>query len=453
MTNNNKTSLSLLIASTIFSGYVMTAQAAVSPEQAARLGADLTPLGGEKAGNDEGTIPAWTGGYNKPIPGEKLGGKRLDPFADEKPLYTVTAQNMVEYEDKLTDGVKAMLKKYPDTYKLNVYPTHRTATAPEWVYNYTQQNALKGKMDGHDIVGAFGGTPFPIPANGLEAINNHRLAWKGVSWEAELNQYQITSSGKVVLTTDGLIKNQMPYYFQEGSAEDFDGYFWEVNLENYGPPIRAGERIAGRTNLDSDKTQAYVYLAGQRRVRKLPNACCDTPTPATAGLMSFDELGVFSGRTDLFDWTLVGKQEMLIPYNQNRFLQYSDKDIVTGNHLNPEAVRWELHRVWVVEANLASGKRHQAVKSRYYLDEDTWQAMLGDRWDSKGQLWKTLWHFNYVMPEFPGTIPQTFGFYNLLSGEAYLANVINDKSFHNRPVERFPTSTFTGQGLARQGVR
>ena len=453
MTNNNKTSLSLLIASTIFSGYVMTAQAAVSPEQAARLGADLTPLGGEKAGNDEGTIPAWTGGYNKPIPGEKLGGKRLDPFADEKPLYTVTAQNMAEYEDKLTDGVKAMLQKYPDTYKLNVYPTHRTATAPQWVYDYTQQNALKGKMDGHDIVGAFGGTPFPIPANGLEAINNHRLAWKGVSWEAELNQYQITSSGKVVLTTDGLIKNQMPYYFQEGSAEDFDGYFWEVNLENYGPPIRAGERIAGRTNLDSDKTQAYVYLAGQRRVRKLPNACCDTPTPATAGLMSFDELGVFSGRTDLFDWTLVGKQEMLIPYNQNRFLQYPDKDIVTGNHLNPEAVRWELHRVWVVEANLASGKRHQAVKSRYYLDEDTWQAMLGDRWDSKGQLWKTLWHFNYVMPEFPGTIPQTFGFYNLLSGEAYVANVINDKPFHNRPVERFPTSTFTGQGLARQGVR
>lgn len=390
MTNNKKTFLSLLIASTILSGYVMTAQAAVSPEQAARLGADLTPLGGEKAGNADGTIPAWTGGFNKPIPGEKLGGKRLDPFADEKPLYTVTAQNMAEYADKLTDGVKAMLQKYPDTYKLNVYPTHRTATAPEWVYNYTQQNALKAKLNGHNIEGAFGGTPFPIPANGLEAINNHRLAWKGVSWEAELNQYQITSSGKVVLTTDGLIKNQMPYYFEEGSAQDFDGYFWEINLENYGPPIRAGERIVGRTNLDADKSKSYVYLAGQRRVRKLPNACCDTPTPATAGLMSFDELAVFSGRTDLFDWNLIGKQEMLIPYNENRFLQYPDKDIITGNHLNPEAVRWELHRVWVVEATLAEGKRHQAVKSRYYLDEDTWHAMLGDRWDSKGQLWKTL---------------------------------------------------------------
>ncbi|WP_394181343.1 DUF1329 domain-containing protein [Marinomonas posidonica] len=453
MYNNKKHSLSVLVASAVLGCFSMASNAAVSPEQAARLGADLTPFGAEKAGSADGSIPAWTGGYNKPIPGEQLGGKRLDPFADEKPLYTVTAANMDEYAEKLTDGVKAMLKKYPDTYRLNVYPTHRTATAPDWVYNFTAQNALKATLKGHDLEGGYGGIPFPIPKNGLEAINNHRLAWRGVSWETEINQYQITSSGKVVLTTDGLLKVQKPYYFEEGSSEEFDGYFNEINLENYGPPIRAGERIVGRTNLQADKSQSYVYLTGQRRVRKLPNACCDTPTPATAGLMSFDELSVFSGRTDVFDWKLLGKKEILIPYNENRFLQYSDDQIVSGNHINPETVRWELHRVWVVEATLAEGKRHQAVRSRYYLDEDTWQASLGDRWDSNGELWKTLWQFNYVMPEFPGTIPQTFGFYNLLSGEAYVANVMNDKSFHNKPVARFPTSTFTGQGLARQGTR
>ncbi|GGN24506.1 MULTISPECIES: DUF1329 domain-containing protein [Marinomonas] len=453
MHNNKKHSLSMLVASAVLGCFSLASYAAVSPEEAARLGVDLTPFGGEKAGNSDGTIPAWTGGFNDPIPGEVLGGKRLDPFAKEKPLYTVTAANMDKYAEKLTDGVKAMLKKYPDTYRLDVYPTHRTATAPEWVYNYTVQNALKAKMDGHNITGAYAGIPFPIPQNGLEAINNHRLSWRGVSWESEINQYQITSNGNVVLTTDGLLKNQMPYYFQEGSSEEFDGYFWEVNLENYGPPIRAGERIVGRTNLDDSKSAAYVYLTGQRRVRKLPNACCDTPTPATAGLMSFDELSVFSGTTEVFDWKLLGKKEIFIPYNENRFLQYSDEQAISGSHLNPDAVRWELHRVWVVEATLADGKRHQAARSKYYLDEDTWQASLGDRWDSNGQLWKTLWQFNYVMPEFPGTIPQTFGFYNLLSGEAYIANMMNDKSFHNRPVERIPTSTFTGQGLARQGTR
>ncbi|MBU1295932.1 MAG: DUF1329 domain-containing protein [Gammaproteobacteria bacterium] len=452
MYNNKKHSLGILVASALLGCFSLLGNAAVSPEQAARLGADLTPFGGEKAGNRDGSIPAWTGGFNDPIPGEVLGGKRLDPFADEKPLYTVTAANMEKYADKLTDGVKAMLKKYPDTYRLDVYPTHRTATAPEWVYNYTVQNALKANMDGHNITGAFAGIPFPIPKNALEAINNHRLAWAGVSWELEMNQYQITSSGQKVLTTDGLLKNQMPYYFQEGSSEEFDGYFWEVNLENYGPPIRAGERIVGRTNFDENKSQSYVYLTGQRRVRKVPNACCDTPTPATAGLMSFDELSVFSGTTEVFDWKLLGKKEILIPYNQNRFLQYSDEQAITGNHLNPDAVRWELHRVWVVEATLAEGKRHQAARSKYYLDEDTWQASLGDRWDSNGQLWKTLWQFNYIMPEFPGTIAATFGFYNLQSGEGY-TTIMNDKKFHNRPVPRFPTSTFTGQGLARQGTR
>lgn len=453
MYKNKLSALHILVASALVTSLTMSSFAAVSPEQAARLGKDLTPFGAERAGNAAGTIPAWTGGFNKPIPGEVLGGKRLDPYANEKPLYSVTYQNMDKYAQYLTDGVKAMLKKYPKTYRLDVYPTHRTATAPEWVYNYTQQNALKAKMVGQNIVGAYGGIPFPIPKNGLEAINNHRLSWRGVSWEADINQYQITSSGELVLTTDGLLKNQMPYYFQEGNSSDFDGYFWEVNLENYGPPIRAGERIAGRTNLDADKTKSYVYLAGQRRVRRLPNACCDTPTPATAGLMSFDELSVFSGRTDVFNWKLLGKKEMLIPYNENRFLQYSDKEAIGKHHLNPDAVRWELHRVWVVEATLAPGKRHQAVRSKYYLDEDTWQGVLADRWDSKGQLWKTLWQFNYIMPEFPGTIAQTFGFYNLISGEAYVANMMNDKEFQNRPVKRMPTSTFTGQGLARQGIR
>ena len=109
--------------------------------------------------------------------------------------------------------------------------------------------------------------------------------------------------------------------------------------------------------------------------------------------------------------------------------------------------------MWVVEASLAAGQRHQAPKSTYYLDEDTWLAVLGDRWDANGQLWKTLWVFNYVMPDFPGTVQQTFGFYDLLSGQAYVANVLNDKSFHHRPSKRWPTETFTGDGLAAQGVR
>jgi hypothetical protein len=430
----------------------LVAHAAVGADEAAKLKSTLTPLGGEKAGNAAGTIPAWTGGFTTPVAGDKAGGRRSDPFKAEKPLYSVTAANMAQHADKLTDGVKAMLRKYPD-YRLDVYPTHRTAAAPQWVYDNTFKNATKARMEGDMPVGAYGGIPFPIPKTGLEAMWNHKLAWRGASWQADFNQYQITADGKVVLTTSGTIKQTMPYYYEEGNAENFGGYFWTVNLVNDGPPIRAGEMIAGRENVDADKSAAYVYLTGQRRVRKLPNASCDTPTPASAGLMSFDELSVFSGRTTLFDWKLVGKKEMLIPYNENRLLQFKEADLVKGQHLNPDAVRWELHRVWVVEANLKPGQRHQAPKGVYYLDEDTWQAMLGDRWDAKGQLWKTFWGFNYVMPDFPGTVQQTFGFYDLLSGQAYISNVLNDKSYHHKAAARWPDSIFTGEGLAAQGVR
>jgi hypothetical protein len=432
---------------------IIPAQAAVTPEEAARLKTELTPLGAEKAGNKQGTIPAWTGGYTTPVPGDKPGGKRGDPFKAEKPLYSVNASNMAQHADKLTEGVKALLRKYPNTYRIDVYPTHRTAAAPQWVYDNTFRNATRAKLEDGMPAGAYGGLPFPIPKSGVEAMWNHKLVWRGSAWEADMNQYQITADGKVVLSTSGKIRQTMPYYFEGGNPESFSGVYWTINLVNDGPPIRAGEMIAGREHIDSSKSTAYVYLTGQRRVRKLPNACCDTPTPASAGLMSFDEISVFTGKTDLFDWKLAGKKEMLIPYNNNRLLQAKDADLIKGQHLNPDHLRWELHRVWVVEATLKAGQRHQAPKAVYYLDEDTWQAVLGDRWDANGQLWKTLWNLNYVMPDFPGTVQQTFGFYDLLSGQGYVSNVLNDKAFHHRPSTRWPEHLFTGDGLAAQGVR
>lgn len=432
---------------------LIPAHAAVTPEEAAKLKTELTPLGAERAGNKDGSIPAWTGGYTTPIPGDKPGGKRGDPFKAEKPLYSVNASNMAQHADKLTEGVKALLRKYPQTYRIDVYPTHRTAAAPQWVYDNTFKNATRAKLEGGIPSGAYGGIPFPIPKSGVEAMWNHKLLWRGSSWEVDMNQYQITADGKIVLSTSGKIRQTMPYYFEGGSPESFGGNYWTINLVNDGPPIRAGEMIAGREHIDPSKSTAYVYLTGQRRVRKLPNACCDTPTPASAGLMSFDEISVFTGKTDLFDWKLVGRKEMLIPYNNNRLLQAKDADLIKGQHLNPDHLRWELHRVWVVEASLKPGQRHQAPKGVYYLDEDTWQAVLGDRWDANGQLWKTLWNLNYVMPDFPGTVQQTFGFYDLLSGQGYVSNVLNDKAFHHRPSTRWPDHLFTGDGLAAQGVR
>lgn len=422
------------------------------------LGKSLTPFGAEMAGNADGSIPAWTGGMTTVDPSFKPGGKRSDPFAAEKPLFSITAQNMAQYESKLSDGVKEMLKRYPDTYRLDIYPTHRTAAAPQWVYDNTAKNARNAKLvessAGPIPQGAYGGIPFPIPKSGDEVMWNHILNWRGTSLAMDFRHYLMTADGTSVMTTDGKAIQEMPYYYQDGSAESFDGDYWLFRLLNVGPPLRAGEQILGRTNLNGDKTQTHVYLAGQRRVRKLPNACCDTPTPATAGVMSFDELSVFQGRMDRFNWKLVGKQEMYIPYNTNK-VQTANKpeDVLGKHHMNPDYVRWELHRVWVVEAELAPGKRHQLPKGRYYVDEDTWQALLGDRWDANGQLSKSLWSLPSVMPDIPAVAQLSSGFYDLTSNTWFIQNLYAGQAQQYVVVDRYKSSEFSPAAMAGRGVR
>lgn len=431
------------------------ALAAVSPADAERLKNELTPLGAERAGNAAGTIPAWTGGYTED--GIVSNQPRPELFADDKPLFSITAQNMSEHADKLTDGTKAMFEKYPQTYRIDVYETHRTAAAPEWVYDNTFDNATSAKLvqdvdGGMRPAGAYGGIPFPIPQNGEEAIWNHLVSWKGVAAKRRFHGVLGTSSGDHVLTVDAVAEEQYPYYFPESSAEAHSGEIYNIRLRNEGPPIRAGEGITGGNTWGV--SEAYVYLTGQRRTRRLPESCCDTPTPATAGVQSFDELSVFSGTTKRFDWEILGKKEMYIPSNTNKLLlAKSDDELMAEHHLNPDHIRWELHRVWVVEAKVKDGQRHQAPRSIYYIDEDNWNAVLGDRWDQQGNLWKTVWGLPYVRPDLPGTMVMSSGFYDLVSGAWYANGLYNETEEKYMEVEQYPSRIFTASGLKARGLR
>jgi hypothetical protein len=293
-----------------------------------------------------------------------------------------------------------------------------------------------------------------MPSTAKEVIANHLLRWRGEAWQTNFRGYVGTAAGQQVLSVQGLGNFQMPYY-AKGEPDKFTGDFWSVRLLTEGPPVRAGEIITGRENVEHEKTATWVYLTGQRRVRKLPNACCDTPSPATSGLASFDETDVLTGRTDRFDWKLVGKKEMYIPYNANRMhTPLKDSDLLLAHHLNPDHIRWELHRVWVIDAALKPGQRHQAQRSRYYMDEDTWIAVLADRWDASGQLWKTLWAHPVVMPDLPATTTQQqWGFNDLVSGGWYASGVVNEQKTHYRIVPRRPDTYFTPEAMAGEGVR
>lgn len=164
---------------TLFS-FALPVYAGVTADEAAKLKSTLTPFGAEKAGNKDGSIPAWTGGLTKVPAGYEPGSARPDPFPDEKPVVQISAKNLEQYKDKLSEGTQTMLRQHP-SYRLDVYPTHRTAAAPQWVYDNTFQNATRAKTTagGNSVENAYGGIPFPIPKSGAEVMWNHLLRWRG----------------------------------------------------------------------------------------------------------------------------------------------------------------------------------------------------------------------------------------------------------------------------------
>ncbi len=431
------------------------APAAVTAEEAEQLKTTLTPVGAERAGNKEGTIPAWTGGLTTPTPGFKNGERRPDPFAAEKPLFSVTAKNIDQHGSFVAEGVKEMLRKYPDSYRLDVYPTHRTAAMPQWVYDNTFKNATRAKLISTGgkpgVQDAYGGVPFPIPKVGEEVMINHMLKYRSPSdVHKTFNSYLMSADAKWIKVVAGVNEETYPYYRREGPSSAAGDSFFMVRSINTGPPIRAGEAIVARQNVDNDNDATWVYLTGQRRVRKLPAPCCDTPTPFSAGVVSYDEVEVWSGRLDRFDWKLVGKKELFIPYNSNRTnVPSSDAALLGPGHLNPDHVRWELHRVWVVEATLRAGQRHPVAKSRYYVDEDTWSGVLAERWDSKGQLWRVAFTLPIAMPDVPATAAVTWGVYDLIGGTSFIATLMNEQSEQLAiPAKPYAPVIFTPDSLA-----
>ena len=121
---------------------VTTAVAKVPESELARLGQDLTPMGSERAGNADGTIPEWTGGLTEGPPSYVEGGFLVDPYPDDQILFTITADNVDQHADKLSPGQVALFKKYPETYKMHIYPTRRSVAMPDDVYAKIRQNGL-----------------------------------------------------------------------------------------------------------------------------------------------------------------------------------------------------------------------------------------------------------------------------------------------------------------------
>jgi hypothetical protein len=438
--------------------------AKVSADEAAHLGKDLTPVGAEVAGNADGTIPAWEPHKIVDTGISKSGKTFEDPYKDDKVLFTITAQNMDQYADKLNEGQKALLKKYPESYKLNIYQSRRDYAAPQWYYENTKKNATRSYLtdDRQGTVDTFGGIPFPIPKFGEEVMANKALAYNGCQYVSEgisagvvypNGNFVVAGSAQAIFVTpinDG--NSTIEKFENEGKGlSQFQMYIFD------GPARRKGEFLLARAplNLSEEDITAYIYLPGQRRVRRAPNVAYDTPNPSLGGLNFYDEGGLFLGKLDRFDWKIVGKKELFVPAHNHKMDHLPSSDFLTPNHVNPDYVRWELHRVWVVEATVKEGKRHAYSKRMMYLDEDSWGLKLTDNYDSRGDLWRTRIGTGYPNYDLGGSISRVKAFYDLQKEEYGIDAVRTDENATITVSDTitYDESFFTPEQVRRMGRR
>ncbi|ARS51325.1 MULTISPECIES: DUF1329 domain-containing protein [Pseudomonadaceae] len=444
-------SLSLLAGSVL---------AAVSAEEAAKLGTSLTPLGAQMEGNAAGTIPAWTGGLAANAGQVDARGFLSDPFAGEQPLFTITAQNLAQYRDQLSAGQLAMFQRYPESYRMAVYPTHRSTAVPDAIYAAAKTSALNtGLMPGGNGLTNFTDSryyAFPIPQNGLEVVWNHITRYRGGNLRRSIVQASPQTNGAYTLVhfeDEVAFPDNMP---------DVDPAKAENALLFFKQRVTAPSRLAGNVLLVHDSLDqvkeprmAWLYNAGQRRVRRAPQVAYDGPGTAADGLRTSDNFDMFNGAPDRYDWKLVGKRELFIPYNNYRVAspQVKYADILKAGHVNQDLLRYELHRVWEVEATLKSGERNIYAKRRFYVDEDSWQIALSEHYDGRGQLWRV--GEAMLMQQYAQKVP-VYAFealYDIIAGRYLAIGMANEEKRSIEYGTQASAKDFTPAALRNAGVR
>lgn len=449
----NTYNLAAVLAAACLTTFSLGVRAAATQAEVDRLGKDLTPTGAEKAGNKDGSIPAWSGGLAKPPVGWKPEQGYVDPFANEKPLFTITAANADQYKDKLSAGELALLKKYPN-FVMPVYPSHRTAALPGEINAVTKAEAAKISMkDGHIEGRVSSHVPFPFPKTGEEVITNHLLRYIGGGYDREYAWFPVRPNGD---------SYKVGYKERVLSAVNLDplqsnNFLFAFSTRYTSPATLEGTAYLVHDYVDSLKKtrDAWIYNAGLRRVRRAPDVAFDNVPDGVDGLRTSDQFFGYNGSTERYDWKLVGKKEIYVPYNaykiSDKKLKYAD--ILDKNTVKSELMRYELHRAWVVEATLKSGQKHIYAKRTMYLDEDSWILLMEDAYDSRGELWRAGLHaFRQV---YDALVPwHAIGIWHDLSSGAYLATNMDNEV--KAPVSwnvKDSWSNFQPDALRRSGVK
>ncbi|MES2320782.1 MAG: DUF1329 domain-containing protein [Pseudomonadota bacterium] len=383
--------LALIAASTLWCGQAL---AGATPEEIKQLGTTLTPVGAEKAGNKDGTIPAWDGGLctppanYKPVMGAAGGAPYADPYANDKPIVRVTNANLAQHAERFDEATRELFRRYP-AYAIDIYPTRRSACLPKWIYENTEKRINNPKLQagGVGISGAHAQIPFPIPKSGYEVMWNGLLRYELPHSRLTIDAGLANTAGVITRSSTQTVDNQNLYWDNTLQSVPEDKPYWVLTAKTTYPTAQAGVIQMRHQFLRADQkgSMAWSYIPGQRRVRLAPEFNYDTVATTSGGILIYDEINGFDGKMDKFDFKLVGKKEMYIPYNNYKFQNASLEATMGKNFANPDLFRWELHRVWVVEATLKPGERHVQKKKVFYFDEDSWLISIYYSLDQAGK--------------------------------------------------------------------
>jgi hypothetical protein len=433
MTTVKHTITSLLLMISI------TSMAKVPVDLANKLGHEMTPMGAIKAGDETHGIPVWQ------------DITAID--ANEKPLFTITHDNHQQHAEHLTAGQIALFKTYPETFKMPIYPSHRTFSAPDWVYKNTKINATTATLNTEQtgILDAIGGIPFPIPQSALEVYFNHVARWRGVQLVNHASDANVGEDGEFQISTrESLIR--FDYYLNDNPNPN---RLFSAISKTTAPSTRAGSGGLVIEPLDQIKEprSAWLWDNGRRRVTRAPNFAYDQPISSANAMRTADDTDMVNGSPDRFSWQLLESRTVYIPYNNNRLADTNLKyaEILQPGHLNPELTRYEMHRVWVIRASIKSEWRHLYSQRDFYLDEDSWSIVIADQYDKQGLLFRVSMAYLQQDSNMPGTFPVVTAFHDLNSkkyhvmglqneapkGNIYDAEVANDNLFTSNGLKRY----------------
>jgi Protein of unknown function (DUF1329) len=288
--------------------------------------------------------------------------------------------------------------------------------------------------------------PFPIPNSAYEIIWNHLLAYRGHKVTTQKTMWAPGGAGRYIPSTYQV--DMINLWNPENGATSFKEDTWRFLRWTFlSPEMSAMTSHLERTSFDLTMApgRRWSFNLDSFRVRRAPNNSYGNFMPFTNSILTFDSQRGYEGNPDRYDWTVVSQADYYLPNNSYRLASkgLADENVLAGNHLNRTYARYELQRVWVVDAILKYKDTHPYHRRRFYVQNDTWQILATEQYSKdemliSGQEVFPLQRFQHEICTVAGEVTYSFtskhmvvrGPHSIESSENLDAEELDADTFH-----------------------